>query len=54
MVTEAKGTELKSGLRILAHMIARAYLKDMSRKQSEPTDSQDKEKEESNGDKRRV
>ena len=53
MVTETKGTELKSGLRILAHMIARAYLKDARVKQSEPVNLQDK-KEEGNGDKRRV
>jgi hypothetical protein len=53
-VTDVKGTEMEKGLRILARMIARAYLRDMSRKQSEPIDSQDKGKENNNGDKRRV
>ena len=54
MVTDIRGTEMEKGLRILARMIARAYLRDMSGKQSELTDSPNREKEKDNGDKRRI
>ena len=53
-MTDVKSAEVEKGLRILARMIARAYLRDMSRKQSEPIDSQDKGKENNDGDKRCV
>jgi len=45
MVTETKGAELKNGLRLLAHMIARAYLKDLRGKEPQPVTLQDKKEE---------
>ena len=43
MVTETdQKTVLRNGLRILAHMIARSYLKDIRVKQSELTNSEKK------------
>ena len=46
MVTETdQKTVLRNGLRILAHMIARAYLKDIRAKQSELINSQEAAKE---------
>ena len=43
MVTETGQTALRDGLRILAHMIARAYLKDMRSRQSELMNAGEKE-----------
>ena len=54
MVTDTKHTELENGLRILARIIARAYLKDASSKHSAKSDLKDKRTEENNGNKRRI
>jgi hypothetical protein len=51
--TEQK-TVLRNGLRILAHMIARAYLRDVRAKQSLPTSSYEKVKEDSNNERGQV
>lgn len=53
MVTETEQkTVLQNGLRILAHMIARAYLRDMRAKQPLPASSYEKVKEDGNNNER--
>jgi len=54
MVTEVKSTKLDDGLRILARMIARAYLKDACSKHSAKSDLEDERTEDNNGNKRRI
>ena len=54
MVTEVKSTKLDDGLRILARMIARAYLKDECSKHPTNGDLEDKRTEENDGNKRRI
>lgn len=54
MVTEIKATKLDEGLRILARMIARAYLRDAFSKHSVPSEPEDMQKEENDGNKRCV
>jgi len=55
MAIETDQIVLRNGLRILAHIIARAYLKDMRSRQSELTNSEGKVKEDNdNGERGRV
>jgi len=50
MATDTGKTELENGLRLLARMIARAYLRDTRSEQTQPDCSEEKDKEEENGD----
>ena len=54
MVTEAKPSEIDTGLRLLARMIARAQLKELPQRQAHVLDSKEQNEEEGNGNKRRV
>ena len=45
MATDTRNAELDNGLRILARMIARAYLKEVRAGQSKTNDSESKSKE---------
>lgn len=54
MATDVKGSNMKDGLRLLARMIARAYLKDTRYREAKPVCCEEKAEEDASGDKRSI